>query len=440
MQTIFAAPWLLLGLLLLPLLPGRARRGLWLMRLTALALLVVALAQPSLPSEGAPLRVLVDVSESVGEEAGAIATALTEETRLEFAGDTAAGESESNRSQLGVERTDIGRALQVAAADGAGRVLLLSDGAESSGDALAALPNVPVDVLYVPSRGNVRLRELLAPTRLSPGGQTEIVAVVESDRETVVTLRPRVGGRTLAPLRRRVAAGQTPLRFNVAAAGAAGGVLDVEASLELPFDQPLQDDLARTEIDVAEDEPILVVGDPALSRLLSAQGLRVVRGGPQRISEPLAYSAVVLRESAAAFTPGQLELLRAYVEEGGGLMMAGGPASFGLGGWYRTPVESVLPVSTDVRSNVELPLVALIIIMDRSQSMTTGNPTKLELAKEGAIEVVDLAFERDQLGFITFSDEENWVFRLRPATAQGKREMLQAILNVQAGGGTLLEP
>ena len=121
-------------------------------------------------------------------------------------------------------------------------------------------------------------------------------------------------------------------------------------------------------------------------------------------------------------------------------MMAGGPASFGLGGWYRTPVETVLPVSTEVRSKVKLPLVALVMIMDRSQSMSTGNPTKLELAKEGAIEVVDLAYERDQLGFLTFSDSENWVFKLRTATAQGKREMLQAILDVQAGGGTILEP
>ena len=174
-------------------------------------------------------------------------------------------------------------------------------------------------------------------------------------------------------------------------------MLDVEAAVDLPFSQPLQDDVARTEIDVTKDEPVLVLGDPALARLLTAQGFAVVQGGPERIRAPLAYSAIVLREGAAAFSTGQLELLRSYVEEGGGLMMAGGPASFGLGGWYRTPVEAVLPVSTDVRSNVELPLVALVIVMDRSQSMSTGNPTKLELAKEGAIEVVDLAYERDQL-------------------------------------------
>ena len=443
-MQLFAAPWVLWGLLLLPLLPGRTRFGLWLLRLFTLALLIIALAQPSLELGAAPLSVLIDVSESVGSAAQEAAAPLELDT-FNFAGDTAAAEATASTTapttaQLGAERTDIGRALQVAAAAGAGRMLLVSDGAESQGDALASLPEVPVDVLYTPSRGNVRLRELLAPARLSPGAQAEVVAVVESDRETVVTLRPRVGGRELPVVRRRVLAGQTPLRFTVGAAGADGGVLSVEASLELSFEQPLQDDHARAEIDVSEDEPVLVMGDPALSQLLSAQGFTVVRGGPERITAPLRYSAIVVRESAAAFSPGQLELLRSYVEEGGGLMMAGGPESFGLGDWYRTPVETVLPVSTDVRSNVELPLVALVIIMDRSQSMTTGSPTKLELAKEGAIGVVDLAYARDQLGFLTFSDQEEWVFRLREATEQGKREMLEAILNVQAGGGTVLEP
>ena len=455
---IFAAPWVLLGLLLLPLLPGRARFGPWLLRLVTLALLLVALAQPSLPAKNSSLGVLVDVSESVGNAAEQAAAPLVNrgDVTLEFAGDTATAAGGAQNTQLDKAqpntqlnagqldtlqgRTDIGRALQVGAATGAGRLLLVSDGAESQGDALASLPDVPVDVLYTPSLGNVQLRELLAPARLSPGARAEITAVIESDRDTTLTLRPRVGGKELAPITKRVTAGQTPLRFTVSAVGTDGGVLDVEAAVDLPFSQPLQDDVARTEIDVTKDEPVLVLGDPALARLLMAQGFTVVRGGPERIRAPLAYSAIVLREGAAAFSTGQLELLRSYVEEGGGLMMAGGPASFGLGGWYRTPVEAVLPVSTDVRSNVKLPLVALVIVMDRSQSMSTGNPTKLELAKEGAIEVVDLAYERDQLGFLTFSDSEQWVFKLRTATSQGKREMLQAILDVQAGGGTLLEP
>ena len=136
---IFAAPWVLLCLLLLPLLPGRARFGPWLLRLVTLALLLVALAQPSLPAKNSSLGVLVDVSESVGDaaEQAAAPLAVKDGVTLEFAGDTAtaAGGAQTtqpdttrldtaqlNAGQLDTlrNRTDIGRALQVGAATGRG--------------------------------------------------------------------------------------------------------------------------------------------------------------------------------------------------------------------------------------------------------------------------------------------------------------------------------
>ena len=160
------------------------------------------------------------------------------------------------------------------------------------------------------------------------------------------------------------------------------------------------------------------------------------------MTAPLAYDAVALRGGAGNYTSGQLELLKTYVQDGGGLLMTGGPESFGFGAWYRTPVEEVLPVNTDLRTEVELPLVALVIVMDRSQSMSTGRPSKIDLAKEGAIGVVDLAYQDDLLGLLVFSDANatEWAFDLRRATDRGKREMASAILGIQTQGGTVLEP
>ena len=93
-----------------------------------------------------------------------------------------------------------------------------------------------------------------------------------------------------------------------------------------------------------------------------------------------------------------------------------GRTRLALGAWYRTPVEDILPVNTDLRTEVELPLVALVIVLDRSQSMSTGNPSKLDLAKEGALSVVDLAYQDDLLGMIVFSDANSteWIFEPRP--------------------------
>ena len=106
---------------------------------------------------------------------------------------------------------------------------------------------------------------------------------------------------------------------------------------------------------------MLVINDPQIASILRTQGFRVTEGSVADIISPLEFSAIVLRESAKQFTPGQLELLASYVGNGGGLMMTGGPETFGLGAWYRTAVEDVLPVHTDLRSEVELPLVAMVM-------------------------------------------------------------------------------
>lgn len=438
-------PWALLALPLLLLLPRRPGVAL---RAAALALLIVALAQPSVPRPGGQTALLVDVSDSVGDGALAAArgldlSAVSPAPQVFLVGaDTArvAGLEAGVPAVLDTRGTDIARALQVAAASGARRALLVSDGVESRGHALQALPGIPVDTLAVPRRPNLRLSDLLLPDQAAPGQRVEGVAVVELDRPGDVTLRVQAGDATLEPVVRSLSAGRHALPFTFEANARAS--MTVQASVATDYAQPTGDDRQSVELTVRSRPPLLVIGDPALARLLRAQGLEVREGTEADVRAPIDASAVVLRGSAARFTPGQLELLRQYVENGGGLWMTGGPESFGLGGWYRTPVEDVLPVTTDLRTEVSLPLVALVIVLDRSQSMSAGSPSKIELAKQGAVQVVDLAYKDDLLGLITFSDpaSTHWVFELRPATERGKREMLAGILDIDTGGGTVLGP
>ncbi|MEM6431556.1 MAG: VWA domain-containing protein, partial [Deinococcota bacterium] len=317
---------------------------------------------------------------------------------------------------------------------------VISDGVQSAGNALLAVPPVAVDAYPVPSRSNVRLASLLAPEQASPGETVDVTAVIESDQAVEIVLYPSLEGdaRELAPIRSQLQPGRNPVQLALPVSGE--GNLTLTTRLEVPLDQPTSDDAASVDIAVSQEDPILIINDPAMVRLLGIQGFDVQVGGPQDITSPLNYSAIILRDGVRAFTPGQLELLGSYVDNGGGLMMTGGPESFGLGAWYRTPVEEVLPVSTDLRTDVQLPLVAMIIVLDRSQSMSSGRPSKISLAKEGAISVVELAYQEDRLGLITFSDQTEWAFNLRPATDRGKLEMLQAILDIDTQGGTILRP
>jgi Ca-activated chloride channel homolog len=442
---LFAAPWLLLLLLALPLLPlGRLR--VW--RAVILALVVVALAQPQLPRGSTDLVLLVDVSDSVRDAAVATARALSlpawgeGTTAVYFAGDAVRVPDLSAEVPPLVERgaTDIARALQVAAADDPDRIVLVSDGIESRGDLTTALPARPIDVLHVPPAPNVRLSALQVPDRAAPGATLEAVAVVELDRRAEVTLRPSVDGRPLTAQTRSLEAGRHALTFDVVAGET--GVLRVDATIEVDFDQPTADDRQAAEVVVSDVAPVLVVNDPAAAEALRVQGIEVVEAGPEAIAAPLDYGAIVMRGAVDAFSSGQLELLARYVDQGGGLLMTGGPEAYGLGGWYRTPLDAVLPVASDVRTDVTLPQVAMVIVLDISMSMVAGNPSRLEIAKRGALDVVDLAYQDDLVGLIVFSDPSltRWVFELRPATDRGKFEMRDAILSIEAQGGTILLP
>lgn len=449
----FAHPWLLLGVVPVVAVLYLTRRRGWQLRAVGLGALLLTLAQPWAAAPGGRLAVLVDVSDSVGTGALAAArqldlTDLVPAPLVAYVAADAAVVADLGArvpNELRTDATDLARALQVAVANGASRALLVSDGVTPEAELLAALPAMPVDVLPVARAADARVTELLLPARAAPGQAVRGTAALRSDRAASGTLKVLVDGTVVAERQVELPAAQeVAVTFGVTAPAASttGAALAVGVELTVPYEQARGNDSAEGLVTVSGRAPVMVIGDPAAARLLRLQGFDVLEGGPEALTSPLSFSAVVLRGSAAPFSPAQQRLLAQYVTDGGGLLMTGGPTSFGLGGWYRTAVEDVLPVTTDLRTDVSLPLVAMVMVIDRSQSMAGGRPAKIDLAKEGAVQVVDLAYEQDLLGLIAFSDGPGtrWVFELRPATERGKREMAAGIYALDTGGGTVLGP
>jgi Ca-activated chloride channel homolog len=406
------------------------------LRTVSLLVLALALANPALSSQRPGLVILEDVSDSASSVNGL--EAVSAKARLPFAG--LAGAPGTARSALKPSETSIASALQVARSYNPARVLLVSDGNQTIGNALEALPGVPVDVLRVPTRENARVAELLAPATLAPGGTARAVAVLETTRAAKAQVVARANGNQLFVKPVTLGAGRTsvPIDFT-----APSGNLQLEVSVRVDYAQPTLDDTKSLGLQVSRERQVLVINDPALSRLLRAQGFNVRDGRPQDITASMQYSAVFVREAATNFTRGQLETLKRFVEDGGGVMLTGGPRSFGLGGWARSPLEAVMPVQSDLRTRVDVPLVAMVMVLDRSLSMAgTGGGTeqKLSLALEGVSNVIELANERDFLGVVTFSDTPKWAFKPTRATESNKLQMFRALQNVDAEGGTILEP
>src|SRR2546429_5952336 len=93
------------------------------------------------------------------------------------------------------------------------------------------------------------------------------------------------------------------------------------------------------------------------------------------------------------------------------LIMIGGDESFGLGGYYRTPIEEALPVTMEVKQKLEVPSLGVVLSIDRSGSMamsTDEKVTKLDLAKEAAHLLVDLLTERNEVGVMSWATKFLW--------------------------------
>ena len=117
----------------------------------------------------------------------------------------------------------------------------------------------------------------------------------------------------------------------------------------------------------------------------------------QSSAELLQYDCVILAnvprasgdsiETSAGFTDAQVKMLVSNMEEMGcGLLMLGGPQSFGAGGWANTELEKAMPVDFQIKNDKVDAVGALVLIMHASE-MQDGNYWQSVIAKE-AIKVL----------------------------------------------------
>lgn len=174
-----------------------------------------------------------------------------------------------------------------------------------------------------------------------------------------------------------------------------------------------------------------------LARAMKKQGLdleiRGERGLPDSIPEMLAFDAIVLADvSATSLSQRQMEFIRRYVSDfGGGLAMLGSENSFGLGGYFRTPVEEALPLTSRYEKEKQKPSLAMVLVIDKSGSMS-GPP--IELARASAKAAAELLSAQDQIAVVGFDSDTRVVLPMTGASDKGT--ILSAIESLTADGGT----
>ncbi|MCX5659310.1 MAG: VWA domain-containing protein [Planctomycetota bacterium] len=185
----------------------------------------------------------------------------------------------------------------------------------------------------------------------------------------------------------------------------------------------------------------------ALPRTLRGLGMLVdvlpPTEAPSSLADFLRYDAVVFQDvPAESINASQQEMLAKYVTEmGGGLLVVGGPNSFGAGGWTNTPIDRIMPVDCKIPTTARLPVGCLMLVIDRSGSMSEraypGAPPRLDVAVEAAVLAVSALHPQDLVGLIAF--DFNAELLLVPTPVGPNREkIVNTLRHISYGGGTSL--
>ncbi len=122
-------------------------------------------------------------------------------------------------------------------------------------------------------------------------------------------------------------------------------------------------------------------------------------------------------------------LARNTQQMGAGLVMLGGPNSFGAGGWTDTEVEKAMPVDFQIKSAKVVPRGALAMIMHASE-IAEGNYWQKVIARE-AIKALG---PQDYCGIIHWNGTEQWLWGHGLVMVGGNRDQMLARLDRMTPG------
>jgi Mg-chelatase subunit ChlD len=372
--------------------------------------------------------------------------------------------------------TNLQGALEMAEAafppDTAKRVVIVSDGNQNVGDATEAAERMlqsgtGIDVVPIryEREGDIVIQRLDAPTNLRSGTPFALRIVLDNitaGKSTTGKLRVtrELGGTrqvvsdeavTLAPGKQVLT-----LRQELNESG-----LSTYQATFIPDDPAAdiqsQNNSATAFCQVSGKGRVLLIEDAAnVSRfdavveLLRRNEIEVTVRDTRRPFDNLAdlqqFDAVILAdvprvtgdgaEEITQFTDEQIrQLVQNTQHFGSGLVVLGGPNSFGAGGWTNTELEKALPVSFQVDNAKVEAVGALVLVVDSSGSM---DGEKIAWAKAAAVAAAEMLGRRDYIGVVAFDSAARWIVPLqRNGTASRTRSRIRQL---GAGGGTDMMP
>ncbi len=329
------------------------------------------------------------------------------------------------------------------------KIVLLTDGNETLGDAVAAAARskVRIDCVSLPTKADpeVQVSEVVVPAEVQEGAPFNVDVTIQSNHDDEGLIEVFRGDHKVLSERRKLKSGVNQFRFQqsierdrLAAFTARVSGLGSDTLLDNNADSGLVYAAGKPRVLIIESDPSLI---RELAYALEDEGIQVDLRPPQGMPESLAdlqnYECLMISNvPATSLSSQQMQIARTYVQDlGGGFIMLGGEQSFGLGGYYKSVIEELLPVRSDFEKEKEKPSLGMVLVIDKSGSMSGD---KIELAKSAARSAVELLGRRDSIAVIAFDGDTYVISEMQSAANQAK--ISDEIATIEATGGTSMFP
>ncbi len=337
------------------------------------------------------------------------------------------------------------------------RILLLSDGVETQGDALGevqSLNEAGVEVFAnspPPSvQSRVAITDFVAPSvvRANLSFPLQLGLESEASRPAPAVIKLFLDGREVGsqPITLTPGMSRLQLPYRVSRPGA----YSIKATIAAAAPLTVVNGSAQAPLSVASPPRVLIIATNPAESLVNALKLRgyevdgaAPRGLPLRPEDYLAYQAVIIVNTpASALSDYVQEALSHYVSDyGGGLIMAGD--SLRDSRFHGGSLEKVLPITfVPQPPPPSREPIAVYLLIDRSNSMSYNSRypavrdyERIRYAKQAATALLNQLDDTDYAGVIAFDSEPYVLGHLRPL-GEDRKDLLDSVQRLEPGGGT----
>jgi uncharacterized protein YegL len=380
---------------------------------------------------------------------------------------------------LDPDASDLGRAAAAARAlfqeDATNRIVLFTDGRDTTGAGFDPPPGTFLVRLDDPSRTDAAVADVQAPLTVRSGEPFDVRVTIGASRAGEIQLSLAVDDAPVPEAARSVrlaGPGRAVVTLeNLQQKRAfAPGLRSLRVLVRQEGDEEPRNNAGFAAVTVTGKPRVLLVerrraGAEALAGMLAAQDIDFERGTPARLTGPLdEFAAVVLAGlSREEISPPVVSALSSYLSSGGGgLWVVGSPDLRGPQGYAGTEFERLLPVAFAETPSAPAatgpdpkpapappppapapgeprqalaPPVAILFVIDKSGSMA-GTP--IEIVKASCIQSAKNLTGRDVVGVLAFDLRPRWVLEFTDAD---RREYIdERVRRLFADGSTHIAP